>query len=148
MAVKEVASRFTTGADAPYWNALAAGQLQLPRCTHCGLWHWPAVFRCGECGSWEHQWQSLPMRGRVFSYARNWHPFAGTEGIGVPYVSLIVELPQAGGRRVLGLYKGDEQGLKIGASVRGEPAVTIMGDDRIPAMHWVLDMKGDAEAGA
>lgn len=140
----QVANRVTTGADAPYWSALASGQLQLPKCTQCGRWHWPAVFRCGECGGWEHQWHQVPMRGVVFSYARNWHPFAGTEGIGVPYVSVVVELPQAGGRRVLGLFKGDERGLRIGAKLRGEPAITMMGDDRIPAMHWFID----AEAGA
>lgn len=138
----ESAMRPTTGADAPYWQALAAGRLELPQCAGCGHWHWPAVFRCGDCGSWDQAWHELAMQGRIFSHARSWHAFAGAEGIAVPYVSLVVELPQAGNRRVLGLLRGDESALAIGAAVRGVAASTRVGDLQIPAMHWYL---GDAE---
>lgn len=135
----EIATRPTTGADGPYWQALAAGRLQLPQCEGCGRWHWPAVFRCGHCGSWSQQWKPLAMQGRIFSYARSWHRFAGAEGIAVPYVSMVVELPQAGCRRVLGLLRGDESGLAIGAAVHGTAATTEVGELKIPAMHWFLD---------
>ncbi|MDB5970157.1 MAG: hypothetical protein JWQ90_2607 [Hydrocarboniphaga sp.] len=141
----ESATRPTTGADGPYWQAMAAGRLELPRCEDCGRWHWPAVFRCGSCGSWSQAWHSLAMQGQVFSYARSWHPFAGAEGIAVPYVSLVVELPQAGGRRVLGLLRGDERDLAIGAEVKGIAASTLVGETPIPAMHWFLN---NAERGA
>jgi uncharacterized OB-fold protein len=123
----DAAARHATGADGPYWNALAEGKLVLPRCGGCGRWHWPAVHRCGACGTWDPAWQSVEMKGRVFSWTRTWHPFDGSEGIGVPYVSLIVALPQAGHRRVLGLLDGDDAGLAIGAAVSGRASETVVG---------------------
>lgn len=137
-AVMDAASKHATGADGPYWNALAEGRLLLPRCAGCGRWHWPAVFRCGECGAWEPQWETVEMRGHVFSWTRSWHAFAGAESLGVPYVSLIVELPQAGDLRVLGVLEGDDTTLAIGAQVRGEASATRFGDSRIPSIRWRL----------
>lgn len=128
----------STGADEPYWQALSQGRLQLQRCSGCGRWQWPAVWRCGDCGSWEMSWEELALEGRVFSHSRTWHPFAGTEGIGAPYVSLIVELPQAGGRRVLGLLEGPEDGLRIGAPLRGRASTTRVGEADIPSLRWTL----------
>lgn len=134
----DAAARHATGADGPYWNALAEGRLALPRCSGCGRWHWPAVYRCGVCGRWDPSWETVEMSGRVFSWTRTWHPFGGSEGIGLPYVSLIVELPQAGLRRVLGILAGDDEGLAIGAAVRGQAGTTRMGADEIPALRWSL----------
>jgi uncharacterized OB-fold protein len=134
----DAAVRYASGADGPYWNALAEGRLLLPRCGGCGRWHWPAVFRCGECGAWEPQWQPVELRGRVFSWTRTWHAFGGAEGLGVPYVSLIVELPQAGDRRLLGILAGDATGLAIGAAVQGEMGATPVGEVRIPCIRWSL----------
>ena len=76
------------------------------------------------------------MQGRIFSWTRTWHPFSGSEGIGIPYVSLMVELPQAGQRRVLGLLAGDDAGLALGASVEGEVSHTAFGDRKIACMKW------------
>lgn len=134
-----VAVRETTGADGPYWTGLAQGQLQLPRCSQCKAWHWPAVFRCGHCGAWDIGWEPVSAEGEIYSWTRTHHGFAGTEGIGVPYVSLVVSLPQAGGRRLLGLLSGSDAGLRIGARVRGTIATTRVGSDDIPALHWQLD---------
>src|SRR3546814_3931465 len=72
--------RHTVGADGPYWQALAEGRLELPRCEGCNRWHWPAVFRCGECGSWDHRWHTVATEGTIFSWTRTWHPFDGSEG--------------------------------------------------------------------
>ncbi|NGY04328.1 Zn-ribbon domain-containing OB-fold protein [Solimonas terrae] len=135
---KHSAVRHTAGADGPYWQALAEDRLELPRCEGCGRWHWPAVFRCGECGSWTQHWHAVPAEGTIFSWTRSWHAFDGSEGIGVPYVSLIVELPQAGGRRLLGLLEGDAAALRIGARVRGRIAVTEIWGERIPSLRWNL----------
>ncbi|MGQ0619488.1 MAG: Zn-ribbon domain-containing OB-fold protein [Panacagrimonas sp.] len=134
----DAALKHATGADGPYWSALAEGRLILPRCTGCGRWHWPAVYRCGNCGTWDLAWETVEMTGRVFSWTRTWHPFGGSEGIGVPYVSLIVELPRAGDRRLLGILAGDEAGLGIGAVVHGEAGRTRMGADEIPSLRWSL----------
>src|SRR3546814_18801313 len=42
--------RHTVGADGPYWQALAEGRLELPRCEGCNRWHRPEEPRVGkEC---------------------------------------------------------------------------------------------------
>lgn len=128
----------TTGADGPYWQALAAGTLQLQRCAQCAHWHWPAVWRCAHCGSWEQRWEPVEARGTVFSWTRSWHAFGGAEGLDLPYVSMIVELPHAGGRRLLGVLEGDASQLAIGAPVRGATSFTGSDGRNIPALRWRL----------
>ncbi|MES0875333.1 Zn-ribbon domain-containing OB-fold protein [Sinimarinibacterium thermocellulolyticum] len=130
--------REITGADGPYWKGLAQGQLQLPRCRRCRAWHWPAVFRCGHCGAWDIDWAPVRAEGEIYSWTRTHHGFAGTEGIGVPYVSVVVSLPHAGGRRLLGLLAGSDSGLRVGAWVRGRIATTRVGAVDVPALHWSM----------
>jgi uncharacterized OB-fold protein len=137
-----VKRRISTGADQPYWDALAEGRLEMPRCAGCGRWQWPAVWRCGECGSWEQTWHELPLRGEVYTWTRTWHPFGGAEDIGVPFVSLVVRLPQAGDRRLVGILEGDSAGLSIGAAVTGSVSATRVWNDDIPAIRWRLDRGG------
>src|SRR3546814_895470 len=96
------------------------------------------LFRCGECGSWDHRWHTVATEDTIFSWTRTWHPFDGSEGIGVPFISLIVELPQAGGRRLLGLLEGDDRNLRIGAPVRGRIDATEIWGDRIPSLRWTI----------
>jgi uncharacterized OB-fold protein len=125
------------GAEGRYWDALDEGRLELPRCKGCGKWHWPAVWRCGECGSWEHEWVEQPMAGTIFTWTRTHHRFGGTEGIAVPYVTVLVEL-DAVPIRLQGLLEGEEQGLKIGAKVTGRVDRTSFGEARIPSLRWKL----------
>ncbi len=135
-------ARTTTGADQPYWNALAAGRLELPRCRGCGRWHWPAVWRCGDCGSWDHDWVATPLIGSVFTWTRTWHPFGGLEGIGVPFVTVVVALEGAGQTRMVGILDGADAGLQIGAKVEGRVGDTPFGGDRIPSLRWRLSSPG------
>ncbi|HZQ36007.1 MAG TPA: OB-fold domain-containing protein [Dehalococcoidia bacterium] len=126
------------GADLPYWTALAQGVLKLPRCGGCSRWQWPAVWRCGECSSWEQEWQQVEPRGTVYSWTRTCHPFA-SEDLPPPYVTLLVELPQAGKIRLLGLLDPAEAKPWIGAAVVGAPGATRIGGRDIPALRWRLD---------
>lgn len=123
------------GADGPYWDALSAGELKLPRCAACGHWHWPAPFRCADCGSWEFEWVATPIEGSLYSWTRTWQPFDGTENLGTPYVSMLVELPQAGGIRLLGLAS-DTETPKIGAKMTGNIAASHVWGRDIPAIRW------------
>lgn len=125
------------GAEGHYWDALVEGRLELPRCKGCGTWHWPAVWRCGECGSWEHEWVAQPIEGRVFTYTRTHHPFGGTEAFERPFVTLVVTL-DAVPVRLTGVLEGDETGLRIGAPVKGAITRTAFGEARIPALRWRL----------
>lgn len=123
------------GADAPYWRALSDRRLELPQCVACGKWHWPAPFRCAECGSWEFSWQSVEMSGRVYSWTRTWHAFDGAEALGLPYVTASIELPQAGNIRLFGLLEPGDAAA-IGLEVKGTVGVShIFGRD-IPAIRW------------
>jgi len=130
---------FSEGADGRYWAGLREGRLELPQCDACGLWRWPAVWRCGDCGSFDLTWKPVPMVGRVYSWTRTWHPFGGTEGVGVPFVSLIVELPGAGGRRLVGILE-DAQAAdpQIGAAVEGFVSSTRFDGTDIPTIKWRL----------
>jgi uncharacterized OB-fold protein len=123
------------GADRRYWEGLEAGELLLPRCGACDMWHWPARFRCGECGSWEIDWQPVEMSGAIYSWTRTWHPFAGTETLGHPYCTVSVELPQAGSIRLFGLLDAPDAAA-IGVKVQGRVANShVLGRD-VPAIRW------------
>lgn len=125
------------GAEGPYWDALAEGRLELPRCKGCGKWHWPAVWRCGECGSWEHEWLEQPFAGSIFTWTRTHHRFGGTEGLHLPYTTALVALDDSA-IRLQGLVEGPEEGLKIGARVTGRVDRTTYGEATIPSIRWSL----------
>lgn len=125
-------------ADAPYWEALAEGRLVMQHCQGCGEWKWPAVSRCGDCGTWHPVWEEIPLTGVVFSWTKNWQPFGGTEGIGVPFVSVLAALPQAGNKRLLGLFEGDDSKLDIDLPLKGRVDRTSFAGEQIPAIRWSL----------
>ena len=109
------------GADGPYWDALEAGGFCISRCGGCGKWLWPAHFRCGACGSWDIDWEAVEPRGTVYTWTRN-HAVSDVlkeRRADLPYITLLVELPQAAGARVAGVLAGSDQGLQIGSPVRG-----------------------------
>ncbi len=125
------------GAEGRYFEALAEGHLELPRCAGCGRWHWPAVWRCGDCGAWDHEWRSTPLCGTVFSWTRTWHRFGGAEGFATPFVTALVTLDGAP-VRLIGVLEGEETALKIGAAVAGRIDRTAFGEHAIPAIRWRL----------
>jgi uncharacterized protein len=125
------------GAEGPYWLALAEGRLVLPRCEGCGTWHWPAVWRCGDCGSWQHAWHEQPLAGTVFAWTRTHHRFSGTEGLALPYVTALVLLDTVP-IRLIGLLEGDESALATDARVTGRAARTAFGGETIPSIRWTL----------
>lgn len=132
------ADALANGADAPYWQGLIDGKPQLQRCGGCGTWHWPAVWRCGVCGGWNQVWEPIALKGEIYTWARTWHPFGGTEALPKPFVTLVVTIDGTGGRRLVGLLEGDEDGLAIGAPVTARIASTRFGDTDLPALRWTL----------
>jgi uncharacterized OB-fold protein len=120
----------------------------MQRCSKCRTWWWSPVWRCGECGSWDLDWEETPAEGRVFSWIRTFQDFSPDMHSAVPYVTVFVELPEAGNRRVFGLLVGSELGLEINAPVVGvlQPASAVTHGQAI--MRWRLanntDVKGDA----
>ena len=122
--------------DAPYWEALSAGRLVIQCCATCGTWHWPALSRCGECGAWDPPWRETPMEGVLYSWIRTWYGFAGAEGLETPFVTVLVALPAAGGRRLMGLFDGDDGGLVLCAPMNGALGWTNMDGRKVACIHW------------
>ena len=124
------------GADAPYWEALAQGQLMLPRCDGCDRWVWPAGHRCGVCGTIGIHWVERPMAATVFSWTRTWHRFEMTESLDLPFTTVLAEIDDCGIRLLGRLADPDQIDPLIGEKLIGTPATTIVGDNHIPAIVW------------
>lgn len=108
------------GLDAPYWDGLREGRLLLQRCRSCRGWQWGPEWVCHRCHSFDLGYDEIEPRGTIYSHQRVWHPVHPALAEQGPYVIVLVELPQAGGVRVVGNLLGDpHQELRIGASVRG-----------------------------
>jgi uncharacterized OB-fold protein len=129
-------------ADDEYWRGLEDGVFQLPRCSGCKGWTWPAHFRCGQCGSWDFEWVALEPKGRIFTYTRSRYAFDRVleRKDDVPYVTIVAEIPEAGDVRVMGVLKGDEAGLKIGAPVKGVIEPPSPKTKNYPSIRWVIDL--------
>ncbi|MFC5697443.1 Zn-ribbon domain-containing OB-fold protein [Pseudomonas sp. GCM10022186] len=127
------------GADGEYWAALAQGKLKMQRCNGCGQWHWPAVWRCGECGSWEQSWHEVEPRGRIYSWTRSWYDFGGPRDLPVPYVSVVVELDGAGGKRLLGTLDASDLEPAIGQRVSARPRADEFEGEPLLSLRWSPD---------
>ena len=131
--------------DDEYWRGLERGEFRLQQCANCARWIWPANFRCGKCGSWQMEWRDMEPVGTIFSWTRSWYLFDRTRerADDIPYVTVVAEIPAAGKIRVMGVLKGDETGLRIGAPVRGEIDPPSEKTKGYPSLRWVLS-QGDA----
>ena len=125
------------GAEERYWDGLSEGRLELPRCTGCGKWHWPAVWRCGACGSWDHEWVEQPIAGTVFTWTRTWHPFGGTEGFAKPFVTALVTLDSVP-IRLNGVVEGGDADIAIGRNVVGHIGQVPFNGENILGLRWRL----------
>lgn len=130
------------GADDEYWSSLNEGLLRLQSCSGCGKWNWPAVWRCGECGGWQHQWKDVAISGRIFSWTRSWHDFGGPDELTPPFVSVVVELDADfdGQRavRLLGVLAQSDDPVAIGQVVHGEVIKVTFKGEKIPVIQWSL----------
>ena len=106
------------GLSAPYWEGLKEGRIRVQRCSACSdlamgtrvdLPSLPcAGYGLGRCRRRGHD---LQLGARLASRA------SGAQGAG-PYLVVLVELPQAGGIRMIGNLLGDPlQVVSIGAEV-------------------------------
>lgn len=137
MSALELAPPEQGAVDAPYWAGLRQGRLLVQCCSGCGAWHWPAVWRCSTCGTWDPVWTEVPARGEIFSWTRTWHAFGGSP-LKPPFVIAVVSLSFAGGRRLVGNLVGPETGLRIGAPVMGEFTSIDGTRQTVPVLRWRL----------
>jgi uncharacterized OB-fold protein len=129
---------FEERVDHPYWAGLGRGELRIQRCTSCKAWKWPADWRCPDCGSYDLDWEVVDPTGRVYSWIRTHLPFVPGFADLVPYVTVLVELPQAGGARILGHLTGSEEGVRIGAPLTGTFVPASPRTTGLPVLTWAL----------
>lgn len=127
-------------ADGPFWDHLERGEFRLPRCAGCGRWMWPAHFRCGSCGSWDQEWVPRPLEGTIYSWTRTWYVFDRTQerADDLPYVVLLVEIPDTDGARVLGVLEASDEDLRIGAPVVGSVKAPSAKSKGYPSIVWAI----------
>ena len=123
------------GLDAPYWESTRQGELRVQRCRSCQGWQWGPEWICHRCLSFDLTWERVEGRGLIYSWERAWHPVHPALRGHRPYIVVLVELPQAGGVRMIGNLLGDpEQVVSIGAAV---DAVFEPHDDATPPFTLV-----------
>lgn len=123
------------GLDLPHWEGLLEGELRLQRCTGCHAWIWGPQAICGSCHSFDIGWEAVEPIGTVYSWHRSWYPYMDEYAGRLPYVTVLVELPGADGRRVLGLLVDDiDEDPRIGEEVVG----TVEHDEGAvwPLVRW------------
>jgi hypothetical protein len=125
--------------DLNFWRGLALGQLWLSRCTGCSTFLWPAPWRCKHCGSFDIGWSRVEPRGTVYSWTRTHYPFVPGYTDLLPYVNVLVELPQADDRRLFGLLRAGADDVRIGADVRGFVEPASPDTSHLPTLRWELD---------
>jgi hypothetical protein len=96
------------GRDTAFWDGLAHGRLLIQHCPACDTWIWGPQWNCPECHRFSPDWTEVQPRGTVFSWTRTWQRFAPEFAELTPYISVVVELTGADGRRLLGLLLGDD----------------------------------------
>ena len=127
----------TDGLSAPYWEGLRQGKLLVQRCGRCDTWQFGAEWLCHRCHAFDPVWTEVAPRGRIFSWERVWHPsHAALKGHG-PYIAVLVELPHAGGIRMVGNLLGDpEQAVVIGTDVEGVFEHHLDSDPPYSLLQW------------
>ena len=125
-----------TPVEAPFWEGLQAEELRMQHCLACGTWIWAPSWICPTCHSFDPAWEAVEPAGVVYSWIETYHVFPASREFGdyVPYLTALIELPHAGGRRLLGIVTDGE--VRIGSPVRGwiQPASEMTGD--WPVLRW------------
>jgi uncharacterized OB-fold protein len=125
------------GLDEPFWIALQRGAVALQRCEGCGTWIWGPQWLCPNCHRFDPAWVEVEPRGRIFSWTRTWQGFAPEFADVLPYVTVLVELPEAGNRRLLGiLLDADEAEPAIGQEVEGVIQPPSERTSGMPVLRW------------
>ncbi len=125
------------GLDAPYWEGTRAHELRVQECSACGTCQWGPEWICHKCLSSDFGWKTLEPRGRIYSWERVWHPVHPALVDTVPYVVVLVELPQAENIRMIGNLVGDpEQAVPIGAEVEAVFEDHADGDTPYTLVQW------------
>ena len=106
------------GLDAPFWEGARQHRLLVQRCHACGTFQFGPEWICHRCRSADVGWHACSGRGKVYACERVWHPVHPALKERVPYLVVLVELPDADNVRMVGNLLGDpQQEVRIGDDV-------------------------------
>lgn len=106
--------------SAPYWTALAEGNLTFQTCRSCGQKQLPARHECTNCLGTELTWEESKGKGKLISwidYHRAYDPAFKDK---IPYNVAIVELEE-GPRLVTNIVTDDPESLALDQPVTFKP---------------------------
>jgi|SRR5690554_313239 len=86
---------------APFWNAAKEHRLVACQCADCGHFRMPPTPYCPSCRSQAVNWPELSGKGIIYSYSIVSYPIIPQMDDSIPYVPAIIELPEAGGVRLI-----------------------------------------------
>ena len=109
---------YPEGLAAEFWEATRRHELLVQQCTACKTYQWGPEFLCYACHSWDMEYVRVSGKGKIFSWERPWYPVHPALRERLPYIVVLVELPDAGNVRMVGNLLGDpQQEVVIGSNV-------------------------------
>jgi uncharacterized protein len=84
------------------------------------------------------RWERVSGEGIVYSWERTHHPFVKAFADMLPYVNVLVELPDAGDRRLIGILLPPHDAVKIGARVLPIIQPATARTRNLPVLWWHL----------
>ncbi len=125
------------GLDAEFWQAAAQGQLVIQRCSDCKTWRWGPEWICPHCHSFSSFYEPVAPEGTLYAYERVWHPAHPILKEATPYCVAVVELPHAGGVRMIGNLLGNPlDPPEIGARVKATFEINESDDAQYALVQW------------
>ena len=115
----------------PFWEAAARHRLVVARCADCGRHRSPPTPFCPGCRSQAIDWTESSGRGVVYSYTVVAREIMPGMADNLPYVPAVIELPDAGGVRLISnVVDAELDAIRVGAEVevvwdRHEDGVTV-----------------------
>lgn len=101
-----------------FWDAAKEHRLVLQRCLACATFQHPPGPVCHACRQGVLEWHPVSGRGRVYTYTLVHRAFIPALESHVPYVVAVIELPDAGGTRIVSNVVGvPPEKVEIGMEV-------------------------------
>lgn len=102
-----------------FWEHAKKHELVVQKCSDCGNYQHPPELICGQCHSFNYEWEKVSGKGTVYSYMITHNPPMPILKDKVPFNTVMVELEDANHLRMYGnLIDGTpHEEIKIGMPV-------------------------------
>ncbi|OGA40398.1 MAG: hypothetical protein A3G24_12725 [Betaproteobacteria bacterium RIFCSPLOWO2_12_FULL_62_13] len=99
-----------------FWASVRNHRMELPQCTECRRFHWPARDRCPHCLAIRLDWVSVAGTGFIYSYVVFHQLYHTAFEDMLPYNVAIIELDE--GPRLISSLVEPKEAIGIGKRVR------------------------------